>query len=333
MMSCSRWAELADSLEFHAELAHYASAPTEFRLLNHDKPMRVGYGGDDEDEDGKTALDEFLTIIQKRPYGQTPLCKHIAEVVQEVGLIADDLRQAGQMACLVIASDGEATDGKLVKAMLPLKSLPVWVVIRLCTNDPQVLKYWNEIDSELELNMDVIDDFYGEAVEVKRVNPWLTYGEPLQRIREFGVYIKDLDLLDENPCSLAQIRHICSLMYVLETVVPWYAPVHPNCDCPRLVPFLGIRLLPAVLYCCCLQLHVCSHGHPYLPVHRFGVTEAEIERPEADWKGFCRRIQGLNASTPPVVSPVSVAGQPREWIKLHRLDRRGIKKKPTCAIS
>lgn len=211
MTSCSRWAELTDSLVFHAELAHYASAPTEFRLLNKAEPLRIGYG-QSEDGEGQTALDIFLNAIHEPPYGQTPLCKQIGEVVKQITLIADELRHAGQLACLVIASDGEATDGKLVKAMQPLKALPVWVVIRLCTNDRAVLRYWNDIDSELELNMDVIDDFYGEAKEVHRMNPWLTYGEPLQRFREFGVYIKEVDLLDEQPCGVAQIRLICALM-------------------------------------------------------------------------------------------------------------------------
>ena len=55
-----------------------------------------------------------------------------------------------------------------------LKNLPVWVVIRLCTNDNSMTQYWNGIDSEVELNMDVIDDPLGEAKEIHKYVPVLT---------------------------------------------------------------------------------------------------------------------------------------------------------------
>ena len=61
----------------------------------------------------------------------------------------------------VIATDGESTDGDLADAMKPLEDLPVWVVIRLCTDEDSVVEYWNNIDSQLELDMDVLDDLNG----------------------------------------------------------------------------------------------------------------------------------------------------------------------------
>jgi hypothetical protein len=45
--------------------------------------------------------------------------------------------------------------------------------------------------------MDVLDDLVGESQEVYELNPWVTYGEPLHRLREFGVRMKALDLIDE----------------------------------------------------------------------------------------------------------------------------------------
>ena len=52
--------------------------------------------------------------------------------------------------------------------MRPLEHLPVWVVIRLCTDEDKMVDYWNGIDNEIELNMDVIDDPLGEAEEIHR---------------------------------------------------------------------------------------------------------------------------------------------------------------------
>ncbi len=45
-----------------------------------------------------------------------------------------ELRATARKACVVIATDGESTDGNLVDAMRPLQSLPVWVVriIKIC---------------------------------------------------------------------------------------------------------------------------------------------------------------------------------------------------------
>ncbi len=39
-----------------------------------------------------------------------------------------ELRANKQQACVVIATDGEATDGDIADAMKPLQDLPVWVV-------------------------------------------------------------------------------------------------------------------------------------------------------------------------------------------------------------
>lgn len=122
------------------------------------------------------------------------------------------LRANGHKALVVIATDGESSDGDIAEAMRPLKDLPVWVVIRLCTDEAPVVKYWNDIDNELELDMDVIDDLCGEAAEIYRKNPFLSYGEPLHRLREFGCSVKELDLLDETTLSLEQIRRLAATM-------------------------------------------------------------------------------------------------------------------------
>lgn len=212
MIECTRWAELTTSLEFHMQLARAANAPTEFRLLNGAEPILLG-NAQAHDVHDAASYTSLQAVLKDGPRGGTPLCKHISEVIQNIRQMEQQLRSNRQLACVVIATDGESSDGDVAQAMAPLKSLPVWVVIRLCTDNDQVVNYWNRIDSQLELDMDVLDDFKGEAQEVQEKNSWLTYGEPLHRLREFGIIVKEFDFLDEVLLSLDQMKKICLMIY------------------------------------------------------------------------------------------------------------------------
>lgn len=209
MVKCTRWSELAACLHFHSELSHAAKAPTEFRFLNMAEPILVGNPSDQEGH----GLDMFKRLIDEEgPGGQTPLCEQIRQVVSKISLIEEDLRSSGRKACVIVATDGEPTDGDLVEAMRPLQQLPCWLVIRVCTDEEEIIKYWNNIDGELEIEMDVLDDLAGEAEEIRAVNPWLYYSESLHRLREFGSAMKELDLIDESLLSSEQMASVCSAL-------------------------------------------------------------------------------------------------------------------------
>ena len=82
----------------------------------------------------------------------------------------------------------------------------------MCTRDPEVVNFWNNLDKQIELEMDVLDDFEGECKEVFKFNSWLTYGEPFHRLREFGISIKEFDLIDESLLGKEQMKVILSYL-------------------------------------------------------------------------------------------------------------------------
>ena len=200
LITCTRWSEVCASLLFHAEFSEAARAPSEFRLLNNAEPVLVGKG----DDEG-AGLELIKEILEDSPGGQTPICAQVHEVVAKIQGMEDSLRALNQRAAVIICTDGISTDGNVADALKPLEDLPVWVVVRLCTDDEELIDYWNNIDEDLELEMDVLDDIEGEAKEIRAVNPWLHYGEPLHRLREFGAAIKEMDLIDEAPLSSEQM--------------------------------------------------------------------------------------------------------------------------------
>lgn len=177
-------------------------------------------------------------------------------MIARVRELEPQLRASNQKASIIICTDGEASDGDLAEAMAPLQYLPVWVVIRLCTDNDNIVQYWNRIDEILEIEIDVIDDMLGESEEVYAANPWVNYNEALHRMREFGVSMKEMDLLDERLLSSDQCRAVCGLMFgVNGNELPhpeaefdaFVARVNElNAQSPRLYSLYLQRVLPLV---------------------------------------------------------------------------------------
>lgn len=148
----------------------------------------------------------------------------------------NDLRSNHQMASLTIATDGRASDGDLSNHLNKLKNLPLWTVIRLCTDEDSVVNYYNDIDQVVELEMDVLDDLGGECEEVMTNNAWLNYAEPMHRLREFGIHRKEIDLLDEAVLSGDQL---CGTLAIV--LGPDNYP-HPQVDLEALVNKVNEKL-------------------------------------------------------------------------------------------
>ena len=169
--------------------------------------MNVGGGGSPD------ALDTLLATMMTDPTGRTPLCGHLQYVHDQIVAQSATLQRNGQKAVLVIATDGVSTDGDLAQMLRSFEQLPVWVVVRLCTDEDEIVEYWNNIDSEIEVAMDVLDDIEGEAKEVVGANPWLSYSVPLHRAREGGLHKKAFDLLDERLLTSGELSQFLELMF------------------------------------------------------------------------------------------------------------------------
>jgi hypothetical protein len=223
---CSRWKEMKQTVIFHAEMAEQLKAPTIFRLMNRPMSSRLPR----EFEVGKAAASKNMdlaaakdTLSKVFPKGSTPLTKRIKEIQMNILQIERELRRRGERVVVVIATDGLPTNREgectpevkqdFEKALRSLVGLSVWIVIRLCTQKAGVVDFYNELDRQFELSLEVLDDVFEEAMEVYNCNKWINYGLPLHRAREMGFHHRLFDLLDERELTLDEMKACFSLLF------------------------------------------------------------------------------------------------------------------------
>merc|ERR1712096_379574 len=91
--------------------------------------------------------------------------------------------------------------------------MPVQIVIRLCTDDAETVGFYNKIDDEYELPLDILDDYMSEAQEImSNGKGWFAYTPILHRIREAGTLCKVLDAIDEAELRPPEVRQMVQLL-------------------------------------------------------------------------------------------------------------------------
>lgn len=224
LLDCTRWAEIQNTVNYHARMAALLEAPTSFRFLNptyRNNEFGIAVNGPEYiQEDLRVALS---TIREVSPSGVTPLSDRVREIATTIVPMKESLIAKGQKVVVVLATDGLPSDQygqsthfhlqEFKNALHSLQGLPVWLVIRLCTDDDKVVEFYNNIDSQLEMSLDVLDDFLAEAKEVYEQNKWLNYALPLHRMREMGFYHKLFDLIDERPMQRDELPDFFRILY------------------------------------------------------------------------------------------------------------------------
>ena len=109
---------------------------------------------------------------------------------------------------LVVYSDGESSDGDITQNIISLGKLDIHIIIRLCTDNETVVKYWNAFDKHPEISLDIIDSYKDEMKPIKVFNPKLNYTYKLHCIREIGLFSPIYDRLDEQTLSEGEIGRI-----------------------------------------------------------------------------------------------------------------------------
>ena len=232
IVPCTRWAEIQECVTYHIQMSALLQAPTSFRLLNHPGAhvgkQQFDLALDGEENIPQETADACRIITNARPSGVTPLTNHIIEIQKAVCLMKEDLIQRGQRVSLIIATDGLPTDDRgqggrhvhdmFIEALRSLEGLPMWIVIRLCTDEDDVVDFYSSLDDQLELSIEVLDDFVSEAKEVHKHNEWLNYALPLHRMREMGFHDRVFDMLDERDLTQEELHQFCMFLFGVENM-------------------------------------------------------------------------------------------------------------------
>jgi len=226
-LNVSRWEELKYCVGSQVQLTSVMNMPMRFALVNQ-PPSNIGPQYFAVGENGVVSMQQDIQTMGQimttlKPSGPTTLSQQLAGLQKFVTSIAHLARNSNHTISVVVATQGIPTNEKgesnsqvvqqFIQILKSFENLPVYVMIRLCTDDERVFDFYNSIQDQLRFPYDVLDDFFGESLEVYLQNPWLTYGLPLHKFRELGFYVQVLDAIDERPLTIEDLRNFCALLF------------------------------------------------------------------------------------------------------------------------
>ena len=112
VVSCSRWNELKETIEYHAQMAAALEAPTTFRMLNDPAcgPGSQQFSIAERSLDAhvlREEVDRAVAIMTSaQPGGVTPLVQHLHEIARSLRELEPTLRADGCRVAVILATDG-----------------------------------------------------------------------------------------------------------------------------------------------------------------------------------------------------------------------------------
>ena len=173
---------------------------------------------DDTDLKWKERAEKDLELVetvlsQCVPCYTTPLSGHMWALYDQVSALCSSLLP-GQRVAIIVASDGVPSNPQsFLDAMEALQTLPVYLIVRLCTNDEASMHFWNTLDLDLGIPVEILDDFEEENRIAYAMNPWCNYCVGVQRAREWGFRSKLFEKLRERPLTHSELHDYCALIF------------------------------------------------------------------------------------------------------------------------
>ena len=171
----TRWEELLDCLAYHADLSARLGLPTRYALLNQPAaaaqlPQYFSIHQTGNLSQEQHILQQILRTTGNTQEivvaGPTPLTTQLRILREHLVTIAPQLRAQRQTATVVLATQGLPTNERgetshlvvqeFVDVLRSLEALPVWIVLRMCTDDDRAFDFYNGLDAQIQLPFDVL---------------------------------------------------------------------------------------------------------------------------------------------------------------------------------
>lgn len=242
---CTRWIEIKVAIMDLAKNCQVLGIPLVIIILNPlygkpengiwliNLPDNIQYPINIKYTKSNSNLDTLKKMLDAHsPNGCTPLTSKMNMIIEWTELMTKQLNTL--KIILIIITDGlpsedfysgqEADKIRFRDVLIKYMKLPAVsrLVLRLVTNDQEVISWYDLLDKHPEIPMDGLDDLVGEAIEIyEKGNKWLNYSLQIQQVRTLGTENLILDWLDEiNLDKRNIITFIISLVQLNHTDIP-----------------------------------------------------------------------------------------------------------------